>query len=61
MPEIVNKDEKDVEKKRETAKEAAARQQQTAEMGVMANSAKQIGEIPLDKAHVGGAIAEGLK
>ncbi len=61
VPEIVNKDEKDVERKRETAKEAAARQQQTAEMGVMANSAKQIGEIPLDKAHVGGAIAEGLK
>ncbi len=61
VPETVNRDEREVERMREAAKAAAARQQQMSETGVVADAAKQIGEIPLDAAHVGGAIAEGLK
>lgn len=61
VPEIVNKDEKDVKRKREGLAAAAQRQEQLAETGVMVDAAKNLGEIPLDKAHVGGAIAEGLK
>ena len=61
VPEIVNKDAKDVEKKRAAMAQAAAEEKRMAETGALVDAAKQIGEIPLDKAHVGGALAEGLK
>ena len=38
-----------------------SKQEQDAQVGQAIAAAKQIGEIPVDQAHVGGMIAEGLK
>ena len=61
VPEVVNRSEKDVKDRRDKAAAEAQKQAQLIQAGEMADAAKNIGEIPLDKEHVGGAIAEGLK
>lgn len=61
VPEVVNKNEKDVAKKRDAISKAAANQQRMVETGALVDAAKNIGEIPIDNSHVGGALAEGLK
>lgn len=61
VPETVNKDDKDVKAHRDAVKAAMEKNAQMQQVAAMAAAAKQVGEIPTDKAHVGGAIAEGLK
>lgn len=61
VPEIVHRDEKAVRATREAQAQAAAAAAQAEQIKNMAGAAKQIGEIPLDGTHVGGAIAEGLR
>ena len=61
VPEEVNRSEKDVKEGRDALKEKLANQEKLAQVPGMAAAAKQIGEIPVDKMHIGGAIAEGLK
>lgn len=61
VPEEVNHDEQEVAKTR-SAKENALMMQRRAEAeSRFVEAAKQIGEIPTDKAHVGGMLAEGMK
>ena len=61
VPEVVNRSEKDVKARRDKVAAEMQKQAKLVETGAMADAAKNIGEIPLDKEHVGGAIAEGLK
>lgn len=61
VPEEVNRSEKDVKEGRDALTEKLANQEKLAQVPGMAAAAKQIGEIPVDKMHIGGAIAEGLK
>lgn len=61
VPEIVNKDEKTVKNIRAGIAAALKQERQVAEAGAVIDAAKNLGEIPLDGAHVGGALAEGLK
>ena len=61
VPEEVNRDEKEVAKSRAAIAAKLSKQEQDAQVGQAIAAAKQIGEIPVDQAHVGGMIAEGLK
>lgn len=61
VPEDVNKDEKEINKTRAALAERIANQQRAAQEAQFVEAAKSIGAIPVDKAHVGGMIAEGLK
>ena len=61
VPEEVNRDEKEVKTMREAAAAKLAQQEQLIRQGQLVDAAKQISEMPIDEAHVGGAIAEGLR
>lgn len=61
VPEDVNRDEKEILKSRAAVAEQIASQQRAAQEAQFVDAAKNIGAIPVDKAHVGGMIAEGLK
>ena len=61
VPEDVNRDEKEIRKDRAALSERIANQQRAAQEAQFVDAAKQIGAIPVDDAHVGGMIAEGLK
>lgn len=61
VPEEVNKDEKDVSAGREAIRQKAAEAERLQATASMTEAAKNIGTIPIDQAHAGGAIAEALK
>lgn len=60
VPEEVNRSEKEIKLDRAARAQNAAQMAQAEKSAKLAAAAKQVGDIPLDGTHLGGAIAEGL-